>query len=153
MTPRVATVLSARDWESGLVVQAKETAEVRLVLRAYRPEEVEEEAHRLDVVVAGAETTWVTPARIAAWRRRGLRVIGIFPCGDGPARQRLVAGGADEVLPDDTPSGEVGRFKQGVAVLHVVRPVGVVCSAVFVENERRVRGIDVGEHEQRRAVV
>jgi MinD superfamily P-loop ATPase len=109
MTPRVATVLSARDWESGLVVQAKETAEVRLVLRAYRPEEVEEEAHRLDVVVAGAETTWVTPARIAAWRRRGLRVVGIFPCGDGPARQRLVAGGADEVLPDDTPAGEVVR--------------------------------------------
>ncbi len=109
MTPRVATVLSARDWESGLVVQAKETAEVRLVLRAYRPEEVEEEAHRLDVVVAGAETTWVTPARIAAWRRRGLRVVGIFPCGDGPARQRLVAGGADEVLSDDTPAGEVVR--------------------------------------------
>jgi hypothetical protein len=75
MTPRVATVLSARDWESGLVSLAKETAEVRMVLRAYRPEEVEEEAHRLDVVVAGAETSWVTPARIATWRRRGLRVV------------------------------------------------------------------------------
>jgi Flp pilus assembly CpaE family ATPase len=102
-------VLSARDWESGLVVHAKETAEVRLILRAYRPEEVEEEADRLDVVVAGAETTWVTPARIAAWRRRGLRVVGVFPCGDAPARQRLVAGGADEVLPDDTPAAEVVR--------------------------------------------
>jgi MinD superfamily P-loop ATPase len=109
VTPRVATVLSARDWESGLVALARETAEVRMVLRAYRPEEVEEEADRLDVVVAGAETTWVTPARIAAWRRRGLRVVGIFPCGDRPARQRLVAGGADEVLPDDTPPGAVVR--------------------------------------------
>lgn len=109
MTPRVATVLSARDWESGLVALARETAEVRMVLRAYRPEEVEEEAHRLDVVVAGAETTWVTPARIAAWRRRGLRVVGIFPCGDRPGRQRLEAGGADEVLPDDTPPGAVVR--------------------------------------------
>lgn len=123
MTPRVATVLSARDWESGLVVQAKETAEVRLVLRAYRPEEVEEEAHRLDVVVAGAETTWVTPARIAAWRRRGLRVVGIFPCGDGPARQRLVAGGADEVLPDDTPAGEVVR------TIRLLRPAAAVVAA------------------------
>ncbi|MBN2113977.1 MAG: hypothetical protein JW785_07620 [Acidimicrobiia bacterium] len=122
MTPRVATVLSARDWESGLVVQAKETAEVRLVLRAYRPEEVEEEAHRLDVVVAGAETTWVTPARIAAWRRRGLRVVGIFPCGDGPARQRLVAGGADEVLPDDTPAGEVVR------TIRLLRPAAAVAT-------------------------
>jgi MinD superfamily P-loop ATPase len=123
MTPRVATVLSARDWESGLVVQAKETAEVRLVLRAYRPEEVEEEAHRLDVVVAGAETTWVTPARIAAWRRRGLRVVGMFPCGDGPARQRLVAGGADEVLPDDTPAGEVMR------TIRLLRPAAAVAAA------------------------
>jgi MinD-like ATPase involved in chromosome partitioning or flagellar assembly len=109
MTPRVATVLSARDWESGLVSLAKETAEVRMVLRAYRPEEVEEEAHRLDVVVAGAETSWVTPARIATWRRRGLRVVGMFPAGDRPARQRLMAGGADEVLPDDTPSAVVVR--------------------------------------------
>jgi MinD superfamily P-loop ATPase len=119
----VATVLSARDWESGLVVQAKETAEVRLVLRAYRPEEVEEEADRLDVVVAGAETTWVTPARIAAWRRRGLRVVGIFPCGDGPTRQRLVAGGADEVLPDDTPAGEVVR------TIRLLRPAAAAVTA------------------------
>ena len=105
------------------MVQAKETAEVRLVLRAYRPEEVEEEAHRLDVVVAGAETTWVTPARIAAWRHRGLRVVGIFPCGDGPARQRLVAGGADEVLPDDTPAGEVVR------TIRLLRPAAAVVAA------------------------
>jgi MinD superfamily P-loop ATPase len=109
VTPRVATVLSARDWESGLVAHARETAEVRMVLRAFRPEEVEEEAERLDVVVAGAETTWVTPARIAAWRRRGLRVVGIFASGDRPARQRLLAGGADEILPDDTPPGAVVR--------------------------------------------
>jgi len=123
VTPRVATVLSARDWESGLVVQAKETAELRLVLRAYRPEEVEEEAHRLDVVVAGAETTWVTPARLAAWRRRGLRVVGIFPCGDDPARRRLVAGGADRVLPDDTPAGEVVR------VIRLLQPATAVAPA------------------------
>ncbi len=109
MTPRVATVLSAREWESALVALARDTAEVRMVLRAYRPEEVEEEAERLDVVVAGAETTWVTPARIAAWRRRGLRVVGIFPCGDHPARRRLIAAGADEVLADDTLPGAVIR--------------------------------------------
>jgi MinD-like ATPase involved in chromosome partitioning or flagellar assembly len=115
MTARVATVLSARDWESGLVALARETAEVRLVLRAFRPEEVEEEAHRLDVVVAGAETTWVTPARIAVWRRRGLRVVGIFPSGDRPAQQRLTAAGADEVLSDDTPPGEMVR---AIRLLH-----------------------------------
>ncbi|MFH1331548.1 MAG: hypothetical protein ABIJ48_13005 [Actinomycetota bacterium] len=134
MTPRVATVLSARDWESGLVVQAKETAEVRLVLRAFRPEEVEEEAHRLDVVVAGAETTWVTPARIAAWRRRGLRVVGIFPCGDGPARQRLMAGGADEVLPDDTPAGDVVR------TIRLLRPAAAVTAAASAARVTVVTG-------------
>jgi MinD superfamily P-loop ATPase len=116
VTPRVATVLSAREWESALVALARDTAEVRMVLRAYRPEEVEEEADRLDVVVAGAETTWVTPARIAAWRRRGLRVVGIFPCGDRPARQRLVAAGVDEVLADDTPPGAV------VQAIRLLRP-------------------------------
>ena len=109
MTLRVATVLSARDWESSLVTRARETAEIRLVLRAYLPEEIEQQAGRIDVVVAGAETSWVTPARIGAWRRCGLRVIGVYPAGDGPARHRLTAAGVDEAVPDDLPVSSLAR--------------------------------------------
>ena len=104
MTLRVATVLSARDWESALAARARETAEIRLVLRAYRPEEIERQADRIDVVVAGAEITWVTPARIGVWRRKGLRVVGVHPAGDHPARQRLASAQADEIVPDDLPT-------------------------------------------------
>ncbi|MDX1690069.1 MAG: hypothetical protein R3290_03490 [Acidimicrobiia bacterium] len=109
MIPRIATVLSARDWESRLVAHARETAAVRLVLRAYRPADVEGRTGDLDAVVAGAETSWVTPARIGAWRRSGIRVVGIHPAGDRPARDRLVAAGADDVLADDTPSEGITR--------------------------------------------
>ena len=56
MTLRVATVLSAREWEPTLVSQARESAAVRIVLRAYQPREIEERADEIDVVVAGAGT-------------------------------------------------------------------------------------------------
>jgi MinD superfamily P-loop ATPase len=103
VTLRVATVLSAREWEANLVAEARRTAAVRLVLRAYQPGDVDERLDELDVVVAGAETSWVTPARIATWRRRGVRVVGIHPEGDRPGRDLLRAAGADEVLDDTVP--------------------------------------------------
>ena len=109
MTPRVATVLSPRDWESTFVAHAREAATVRLVLRAFVPDEVSAESDRIDVVVAGAETSWVTPARIRAWRRSGLRIVGIHARGDEPARERLSAGGADEILPDDAGPDAIAR--------------------------------------------
>ena len=109
MTPRVATVLSAREWESSFVAHAREAATVRLVLRAFVPDEVASEADRIDVVVAGAETPWVTPARLRTWRRAGLRIVGIHPRGDQPARDRLAAGGADEILPDDVGPEAIAR--------------------------------------------
>ena len=109
MTPRIATVLSSREWESRLVAHARETATLRLVLRAYRPDDVDGRAEDLDAVVAGAETAWVTPARIGSWRRSGLRVVGIHPVGDAPARARLLTAGADDVLSDDTPTEAIAR--------------------------------------------
>jgi MinD superfamily P-loop ATPase len=104
MTLRVATVLSARDWEPMLVAAARETAAIRLVLRAYEPNEIRIRAGDIDVVVAGGETTWVTPAQITAWRRAGLGVVGMYPAGDRPARDLLHAAGADEVVSDDVPT-------------------------------------------------
>jgi MinD-like ATPase involved in chromosome partitioning or flagellar assembly len=101
MTLRVATVLSAREWEARLVAAARASATVRLTLRAFRPGDVSELANALDVVVVGSETPWATPARLMSWQRVGLRVVGIHPLGDGPAADRLRSGGADVVLSDD----------------------------------------------------
>lgn len=110
--PRVATVLSAREWESSFAGFARSTSLVRLVARAYEPEDLERRAGELDVVVAGVETAWVTPTAIQRWRRRGLGVLGVHPPDDRPGRRLLTTGGADEVLPDDTPPERL---------LHVVR--------------------------------
>lgn len=100
MSIRVATVLSARDWEPGLVAYARETAEVLIVLRAFQPHEIEEHASDIDVVVAGGEVSWVTPVQIALWQRAGLGVLGIHPQEDAPAASMLRGAGVDEILPD-----------------------------------------------------
>lgn len=100
MTLRVATVLSARDWEPALVEHARETAAVRIVLRAYQPDEIEARHDDIDVVVAGGEVAWVTPRQVATWKRLGLGVVGIHPDGDTPSGDMLAAAGADDVLPD-----------------------------------------------------
>ena len=101
MTLRVATVLSAREWESRLVAASRDSAAVRLVLRAFLPDEVLDRSGDLDVVVVGSETPWASAARLAAWMRGGLRVVGIHPVGDRPAADRLGSAGVDLVLPDD----------------------------------------------------
>jgi MinD-like ATPase involved in chromosome partitioning or flagellar assembly len=101
MTLRVATVLSARDWESRLVAQARSSASVRLVLRAFRPTEISDRAAAIDVVVVGSETPWATPARLGSWRRLGLRIVGVHPVGDRAAADRLRASSLDLTLADD----------------------------------------------------
>jgi len=103
--PRVATVLTARPWEANLVEAARATAFVRVVTRAYSSADLD--PYGLDAVVAGAETSWVSPAQIAAWKRSGCRVLGVFPSGDEPARRLLAMGGADEVLPDSTSTADL----------------------------------------------
>ncbi len=102
MTVRVATVLSAQDWEPRLVAHARETAALRIVLRAFQPDEIEERSDEIDVVVAGAEVTWVTPAQIAAWRHMGLRVLGVHARGDAPAAAMLQTAGVDDLANEDT---------------------------------------------------
>ncbi len=138
MIPRLATVLSAREWESTLVALARETAEVRVVLRAHRPEEMEAEAGRIDVAVAGAETPWLTPARISCWRRLGMRVIGIHPMGDRPARSRLLAAKADEVFDDTTPAVLVLRAARLIGAVQVRAPA--LSTTIVVSGPRGAPG-------------
>ena len=100
MTVRVATVLSAREWEPKLVAHAHETASIRIVLRAFQPSDLESRAADIDVVVASGDVSWVTPRQVTTWKRLGLGVVGVFPAGDQPAADLLTRGGANEVVPD-----------------------------------------------------
>jgi Flp pilus assembly CpaE family ATPase len=100
VTIRVATVLSARDWEPNLVAHAHETAAIRIVLRAFQPSDLEARAADIDVVVASGDVSWVTSRQVTTWKRLGLGVVGVFPAGDQPAADLLTRGGANEVVPD-----------------------------------------------------
>lgn len=140
MTPRVATVLSAREWESDLVSLARETALIRLVLRAYQPDDIDRQRADVDVVVAGAETSWVTPAQIASWRRSGLRVVGVHAAGDAPGRSLLEAGGAHEVLPDDTPPEAVLQLVRFLRPAAATEPAGCDGKVVAVTGPRGAPG-------------
>ncbi len=133
MTIRVATVLSAREWEPGLVQHARETASLRIVLRAYQPSDIERRASDIDVVVAGGEVSWVTPHQISTWRRLGFGVVGVHPVGDGPSEHLLEIGGANEVVPD---SIDVAALVQAVRFVvprveaHVAESRGIVTAVV-----------------------
>ena len=105
--PRVATILSVRPWESTFVDTARSTSLVRLVARAQHPADLDGLGGALDVIVAGAETPWVTPTIIKKWRSGGLSVLGLHPPNDRPAHRLLTIGGADAVLPDTTPSDQI----------------------------------------------
>ena len=83
-----------------LVAHARETASVKVVLRAFKPADIESHAVDIDVVVAGGDVAWVTPHQISAWRRLGFGVVGVYPHGDQPAASLFELGGANEVLPD-----------------------------------------------------
>lgn len=100
--PRIATVLSAREWEPRFVDAARRDPTVRVVRRAYEVQDLERAAP-LDGVVVGSETSWITSTLVRSIRRRGTRVIGVYPTGDGPGRDLLHRGGADIALPDTTP--------------------------------------------------
>ena len=100
MTLRIATVLAVRDWESSLVAAARESAALRIIVRAFQPSDIDRYLDDLDVVVVGGDTAWLTPAHIRSWRARGIGVLGVTPSGDRPAADLLVSGGVNEVVTD-----------------------------------------------------
>lgn len=133
MTIRVATVLSSREWEPGLVAHARDTASLRVVLRAYKPSDIEARSQDIDVVVAGGEVSWVTPRQIATWRQLGFAVVGVHPSGDAPSAQLLEMGGANEVVPDSIDVAalvQAIRFVAPRSVQPVVHDRGSVTAVV-----------------------
>lgn len=103
MSLGVATVLSVRDWEPALVSVARDSAVLRIVVRAFRPHDIDRYVDDIDVIVVGGDTSWLTPAHIRGWRNRGPAVLGIAPVGDEPAADLLAAGGAEDVVLDTIP--------------------------------------------------
>ncbi len=101
MRPSVATVLSPREWERALVEAARRTAAVRIVGRAYEPEDL----HRMgpiDIVVVGTETAWLSAPLLRAWRSRGWSVVGVHTGPDSPGRKLLERGAAEMIVDEST---------------------------------------------------
>lgn len=98
--PSVATTLTSRPWEPAFASLVRSTGALRLVARAYRPDEID--GVEVDVVLAGAEVPWVDEVRIADWRRRGIRVVAVHAAHDLASRAVLERAGADVVLPGTT---------------------------------------------------
>jgi len=140
MTVRVATVLSARDWEPRLVAHARDTAAIRIVLRAFQPRDIEAHVGEIDVIVAGGEVAWVTPHQISAWTRLGCTVIGIHPPGDTPAASLLELGGAVEVLPDDVEMPALVQAIRFVAPSEAKTPTGQRGQVIAVVGSRGAPG-------------
>jgi MinD superfamily P-loop ATPase len=138
---RVATVLSAREWESDLVAHARDSAAIRVVVRAFRAQDIDRCIGDVDVVVAGGEVTWVTPACVEGWRRRGVAVIGVAPAGDVPAARLLEAGGADEIVPDSIDTSALVQAIRFAAPAHPVPDGGPRGSVTAVLGPRGAPGI------------
>lgn len=134
--PAIATVLTAQPWEENLVAFVRDGAVLRIVTRAYEPEEVIRRTP--DVVVVGSETSWISPTHIRAWRRRGIKVLGLHPAGDGPGRELFHLGGADAVLPETT--SMVGLFRAVQALSLIERSAGSEGTLVAVTGPRGAPG-------------
>ncbi len=98
MRPAVATVLSSRPWEERLAQAAAETGLVRITVRGFDPADVD----GVTAVVVGSEAPWLRARHVARWRRRSMRVIGIYPRGDRPTIARLCGANVDQLLSEDT---------------------------------------------------
>ncbi len=129
MRPAVATVLSARPWEHGLVRLARSTAILRIVARAWDPSTID--VTRPAVVVVGGETAWLSRGLVEAWHRLGRFVIGVHAAGSTSERAALAVTGVDLVLPDD----DVERI-----LLAASRPLGSTRPAWPVYTVVGVRG-------------
>lgn len=90
--PRVATVLSSSDWESNFSTLATTSSMIRLIAR-FEQDPVDDQ--RMDVIIVGSDTPWLSAEVIRRWRARGTAVIGICRPEDKPGLELLRQ--ADEV--------------------------------------------------------
>lgn len=94
--PRVATVLTALRWEESFVAHARRTGAVRIVARAYRPEEVA--ASGAEVAVVGEETGWLHADVVGLWSALGLKTVLVTPNTDSEYRVACASADPDDIL-------------------------------------------------------
>ena len=104
MIPRIATV-AGPPWESELVDRARLTGSLRITQRAFHPAQVHLaiRKRRTQAVLVGADTPWLSPGLVAAWRDMGTFVMGINDPYHPPAGRLLEDWGCDFVLSDPDP--------------------------------------------------
>jgi MinD-like ATPase involved in chromosome partitioning or flagellar assembly len=140
LIPRIATVLSAREWESGLVASAHDTARVRLVARIYQPDDVRDIDGAIDAIVVGAETPWLTTSIIHSWTGQGIVVVGMYPIGDPVAPGQLAAMGVDVII-EDTEEPEVILHRLRIALPDTLVSPVAVGSITVITGPRGAPGI------------
>ena len=97
-----------------MVQAAMDTGLVRLVGRMYNPGDLP----RIDAVIVGSETPWLTGRLIRRWRRTGLRVIGLFPPGDRAAIEMFCRSEVDQLFADTAEPIIVLRAVRDLIAMH-----------------------------------
>jgi hypothetical protein len=118
MRPGLATVLTALPWERDLVTSARMGGMVRILGRCRSAFDVDQTLDRIDAVVVGAETGWLSPALLRRWRSQGITVVGMVAPGDRPAAELMNAGEVDAVFTHHEPPIRV----LAAVVSHIATP-------------------------------
>lgn len=95
--------------------------------RAYEPSDLPKD---LDVIIAGAETAWLTPACVRMWREQGVRVIGLHSPTDRPGKQLFETAGADAVLSSAEPTEGLVATARALAMFPGVVATGPTITVV-----------------------
>lgn len=140
MIPRIATVLSAREWEAALVQSAHDTARVRLVARMYQPDDVYDIETEIDAIVVGAETPWLSASIVRSWTARGIVVVGIHAANDPVAPGQLASMGVDIVM-KDTEEPEVVLHRLRLALPETTTAATTTAQITVVTGPRGAPGI------------
>ncbi len=131
MRPAIATVVSALAWERDLATLARASASVRLVRRCHSVADVDRVIHRIDSLIVGAETSWLSVPLLRRWAV-DVEILGMVSAHDRPGRDLLRSGGVAEVIDHTRPSAHVigavtslGRTRApGSAAAPVITVVG-----------------------------
>ncbi|MGF1665806.1 MAG: hypothetical protein ACFCVC_05995 [Acidimicrobiia bacterium] len=131
MRPAVATVLTALPWERELVTSARLGGMVRILGRCRSAFDVDQTLERIDAVVVGAETGWLSSALLRRWRSRGVTVVGMLAPGDRPAAEMMNAGEVDAVFAHDEPPMRVlSAIVSGIATPRPKTATGALATVV-----------------------
>ncbi len=126
MFPQVITTAGPL-WESELVERARATGTLRIAERAFHPAQVHKDLAegRARTVLVGAETPWLSPGLVGAWRRMGAVVIGKNDPYHPPSCRLLEERGCHFVVEEPDPEWTAAALGVALSVTPVpVAPTG-----------------------------